>query len=82
MQWSGLYPEDATWEPLKELLAAYPTLYLEDKVFFEDMGYVLTPSPTHHMNEEAHNEPMVPMPRSRAKINKMRPKWMRDFEFP
>ncbi|RDX99239.1 hypothetical protein CR513_17730, partial [Mucuna pruriens] len=33
VQWQGLYLEDSSWEILSELLADFPSLYLEDKVF-------------------------------------------------
>jgi nitrate reductase assembly molybdenum cofactor insertion protein NarJ len=42
IQWTGLYPEDATWESLEEIKKAYPHLHLEDKVFLEGGRDVMT----------------------------------------
>ncbi|MCI70800.1 hypothetical protein A2U01_0092063, partial [Trifolium medium] len=36
VQWSGLYPEDSSWEDLEELKSEYPDIYLEDKVNFDE----------------------------------------------
>jgi hypothetical protein len=33
VQWSGKFPEDATWEDLDAMATAYPDLHLEVKVF-------------------------------------------------
>jgi hypothetical protein len=33
VQWSNSFPEDSTWESLSDMIAAYPELHLEDKVF-------------------------------------------------
>jgi len=41
IQWQGLYPEDATWESIPELLKEFPNLHLEDKVFVEGKGDVI-----------------------------------------
>ena len=36
-----MYPEDATWESIPELLKEFPNLHLEDKVFVEGEGNVM-----------------------------------------
>lgn len=89
VQQTGLYPEDATWETLQDVLAAHPKVYLEDKVFLEDVGDVMSPSPIQHgeepeaeVDDEAQVDITIPMPSTRAKRNRMKPKWMRDFELP
>lgn len=86
VQWAGMYPEDATWEPLLEGKAAYPDLHLEDKVFLEAPRDVTTHEEA--QDEETHNdtaeeenqEAMDLTPQIRAKRNKLRPKWLKDYE--
>ena len=38
VQWSGLAPEDSTWENLAQLLQDFPNIHLEDKVFVMGNG--------------------------------------------
>lgn len=38
VQWKGLFPEDASWEPWESLKADF---HLEDKVFFDGHGNVM-----------------------------------------
>lgn len=40
----------------------------------EDLG--------HELDNEAEEDTMEPIPRTRAERNRMKPKWMRDFELP
>ena len=35
IKWAGLPPADATWEPLEDFRAEFPTFQLEDKLFVE-----------------------------------------------
>lgn len=44
VQWEGSFLEDATWEPLHEIVAAFPALHLEDKVDFDGERVVMTPN--------------------------------------
>ena len=50
VQWSGLHPEDSTWEDLDQFRTLYPTYNLEDKVVFQGQEKVdttgLTNKPT------------------------------------
>ena len=36
VQWANLPAADATWEPVDDFRAAYPTFQLEDELFSED----------------------------------------------
>lgn len=38
VQWSGHYPDDATWENFNEFCSIYDQLHLEDNVVFEEAG--------------------------------------------
>ena len=39
IQWTGLSPEDSTWEDLHQLQQDFPDLNLEDKVYLEGVGH-------------------------------------------
>lgn len=84
VQWKGLYPEDTSWEDLTELTKEYPLLNLEDKVNFEGEGDVMDhnigpigladPSEGEELEEDRiHVTPL------RAKRNRTRPKYLRDY---
>nr|KYP66317.1 Retrotransposable element Tf2 [Cajanus cajan] len=84
IQWQGLFPEDATWEDLEMLLEEYPTLHLEDKVFVEGKGDVMT-----HGNEAKNctkaedcgsDFTSSPMLGNRPKRMKVRPKYFEDYD--
>nr|KYP49546.1 hypothetical protein KK1_028742 [Cajanus cajan] len=84
IQWQGLFPEDATWEDLEMLLEEYPTLHLEDKVFFEGKGDVMT-----HGNEAKNcteaedcgsDFTTSPMLGNRPKRTIVRPKYFEDYD--
>lgn len=42
VQWGGLPPEDATWEPVPQFQQNYPDFQLEDELFPEDGRDVMT----------------------------------------
>ena len=72
IQWQGLHPEDATWENLDTLLKDYPTLHLEDKVFLEEEGDVMT------QEEATKNHDETPM--TRPKRQSTKPKYFDDYD--
>ncbi|KAI4357207.1 hypothetical protein L6164_001171 [Bauhinia variegata] len=79
VQWDGLAPEDSTWESLTEILQAYPNLHLEDKVFLQHQANdrdELNDSE----NEVGLTNDFIPAPQTRAKRNRIKPKWLRDYE--
>ena len=49
MEWQGLPPEDATWEPREPFVECYPNFQLEDELFPEErrdvMGQAPQPAP-------------------------------------
>lgn len=67
VQWSNTFPEDATWEDLETIKAQYPDLHLEDNVFLEDEEDVMGPI--------AEKVTQV-----RPKRNKVKPKYLNDYE--
>ncbi|KAI4351323.1 hypothetical protein L6164_005698 [Bauhinia variegata] len=81
VQWLGLYPEDSTWESLSQLKNDYPNFHLEDKVVLDrgrdamnqQEGWDEGPS------SDAEEEPEITIPQVRAKRNKVKPKWMKDY---
>lgn len=78
VQWEGLYPEDTSWEDLRELKKEYPHLNLEDKVPFDGKGDVMDSNIAELglSEEEATLAHVTPI---RAKRNKTRPKYLRDY---
>jgi hypothetical protein len=69
IQWSGLLPEDTSWEPLSELQQAYPQFNLEDKVAVDGGRDVMDPAAEAQLGE--------PMGKGKRKTTK--PAWTRDF---
>jgi hypothetical protein len=86
VQWSGLLPEDSSWEDLEELKKEYPGLDLEDKVLFDGVGDVMDydagPNDPieaemdlgHELDYEAEDPPLRP----KRKTNK--PLWLKDYK--
>ncbi|MCI47039.1 hypothetical protein A2U01_0068280, partial [Trifolium medium] len=52
VQWSNAYPEDATWESLPDMMATFPKLHLEDKVFSDANDDVMYQEEEQIANEE------------------------------
>jgi len=75
IQWSGLYPEDATWEDIDEMKKLYPSFHLEDKVFVEGGGDVMTQA-------DELEEDDLPTPHFRPKRKTARPKHLNDYHVP
>jgi hypothetical protein len=74
VQWTGLYPEDATWESLEEMQKDYPHLHLEDKVCFEEGADVMT--------QDVEAESVDGIGPRRDGLNKRiinKPGWTKDF---
>jgi len=78
IQWSGTFPEDATWEFFEELKQSYPHLHLEDKVPFDGGRDVIDPTE----DEGADQSNWDKEPRQRSKRNRVRPKWRNDYVTP
>jgi hypothetical protein len=45
VQWHGLSPEDATWEPLEDFKHEFPDFQLEDELFVQAGRDVMTGLP-------------------------------------
>ena len=45
MEWQGLSPDDATWEPRESFAERYPDFLLEDELFPEDRRDVRAQDP-------------------------------------
>jgi hypothetical protein len=69
IQWTGMLPEDTSWEPLDELRKAYPQFNLEDKVAVDGGRDVMDPD-----NEAQLGEPM-----GKGKRKTTKPAWTKDF---
>lgn len=54
VHWTGTTIDDATWEPLSELLQQFPHLNLEDKIRSLEGGNVMTRG---HVELEERAEP-------------------------
>jgi hypothetical protein len=42
VKWSGVQPEEASWEPLQQFKTSYPDFQLEDELFAEEGRDVMT----------------------------------------
>jgi len=86
IQWSNAFPEDATWEDLVVIKAAYPDFHLEDKVLIQGEEDVMDLEEVQEPNEEeieAHVNEVVDLeevaPQTRAKRARQRPKWLTGY---
>jgi hypothetical protein len=82
IQWSGLYLEDATWEDIDEMKKLYPSFHLEDKVFVEGEGDVMTQADEPEEMAGFSEEDDPPIPDSRPKRKTTRPKHLNDYHVP
>jgi hypothetical protein len=73
IQWTGLFPEDATWENYEEIKNAYPGFNLEDKVGFDEPRDVM--SGVQEQNEEVN----TPQPIRKSTRSIVKPKAYEDF---
>lgn len=80
VQWQGLYPENSSWELLSELPKEFPDIVLEGKVYSQLEGDVTDQGSSVHV-AKLELEPEV-LPQTRARRNRIRPKWMKDYEIP
>lgn len=71
-----MFHGDATWELLSEIRVKYAALHLKDKVIDEAEGDV-TAQEVEEEEENTENIPQV-----RAKRNRLKPKWLKDYELP
>lgn len=82
IQWASLYSEDATWEVLEDILKAYPNLHLEGKVFVEGKRSDRELDHDGHDSADGAEFGLGQLPQTRSKRNRLKPKWMRDYEVP
>jgi hypothetical protein len=83
VQWSNTFPEDSTWETVSEMTKAFPNLHLEDKVPVDGEWDVMNLGDMSGTQSSEENESQKEtIPKGRAKRNKLRPKWMNDYEVP
>lgn len=79
VQWTGLYPEDATWEDFEDIHDSYPTWNLEGKVHFHGETNAIDQEWEEEELMGLEEEVIEKVPLGRPKRNKIKPKWMKDF---
>ncbi|XP_077215503.1 uncharacterized protein LOC143850075 [Tasmannia lanceolata] len=72
VQWTGLLPEDTSWEDIKSLQTDFPHLHLEDKVDFQGVG-------NDTLTEQPRNSTVSEQGYNRAARAKSKPHWMKDY---
>ena len=65
VEWQGLPPDDATWEPRESFVERYPDFQLEDELFLEERRDVMGQAQLVHAPERAQPPLMITYQRRR-----------------
>ena len=65
MEWQGLPPDDATWEPWESFVERYPDFQLEDELFPKERRDVMGQAQPAHAPEPVQPPPMITYQRRR-----------------